>query len=100
MLIMATDTSKITGAADELSAGLAKGGTAAKALGAEIANAIKSLDTRVTALESAEPVPVPPHPGPDPGPVTVTRNVFQQPFGEKSIWNTPLGVGTGGLTVA
>jgi hypothetical protein len=97
---MATDTSKITGAADELSAGLAKGGTAAKTLGAEIANAIKLLDTRVTALESAEPVPVPPDPGPEPGPVTITRNVFLQPFGEKSIWNTPLGVGTGGLEVA
>lgn len=28
---------------------------------------------------------------------SVTRNVFQQPFGINSIWNTPLGVGTGGL---
>ena len=49
---MATDTTKITGAADELSAGLAKGGTAAKTLGAEIANAIKSLDGRVSAIEA------------------------------------------------
>ena len=56
---MTTDTSKITGAADELSAGLAKGGTAAKTLGAEIANAIKALDTRVTALETDVPVTPP-----------------------------------------
>lgn len=49
---MATDTTKITGAADELSAGLTKGGSAAKTLGAEIANAIKSLDDRVSAIEA------------------------------------------------
>ena len=49
---MTTDTSKITGAADELSAGLDKGGTAAKTFGAEIANAIAALDGRVTALEN------------------------------------------------
>jgi hypothetical protein len=49
---MATDTTKITGAADELSAGLTKGGSAAKTLGVEIANAIKSLDTRVSAIEA------------------------------------------------
>ena len=49
---MALDTTKITGAADELSAGLAKGGTAAKTLGAEIANAIKALNDRVSTLEA------------------------------------------------
>jgi hypothetical protein len=54
---MTTDTSKITGAADELSAGLAKGGTAAKTLGAEIANAFKSLDDRVTAIEAGGTTP-------------------------------------------
>lgn len=60
---MATDTTKITGAADELSAGLAKGGTAAKTLGAEIANVIKSLDDRVSAIEaggSTQPPITPP----------------------------------------
>jgi hypothetical protein len=65
---MATDTSKITGAADELSAGLAKGGTAAKTLGAEIANAIKSLDGRVAALESGGVTPPNPNPEPNPPP--------------------------------
>jgi hypothetical protein len=49
---MATDTSKITGAADDLSDKLTKGGSAAKTLGAEIANAIKSLDDRVSAIEA------------------------------------------------
>ena len=49
---MTTDTSKITTAADELSSGLTKGGSAAKTLGQEIANAIKALDGRLTALES------------------------------------------------
>jgi hypothetical protein len=49
---MATDTSKITGAADDLSDKLTKGGSAAKTLGAEIANAIKSLDSRVSAIEA------------------------------------------------
>ena len=49
---MATDTTKITGAADDLSDKLTKGGGAAKTLGAEIANAIKSLDGRVAALEA------------------------------------------------
>jgi hypothetical protein len=61
---MATDTSKITSAADELSAGLAKGGTAAKTLGVEIAAAIKSLDGRVAALEAGGSNPVPPDPQP------------------------------------
>ena len=62
---MATDTSKITGAADELSAGLAKGGSAARTLGAEIANAIKSLDARVTAIEGGGETqpPIPPSTG-------------------------------------
>lgn len=46
-----TDTSKITAATDELSGGLAKGGEAAKKLGSEIANAIKSLDAAVAALD-------------------------------------------------
>jgi hypothetical protein len=66
---MTTDTSKITTAANDLGDGLAKGGSAAKTLGQEIANAIKSLDSRVTALES-NPAPVPPNPnpGPDPAP--------------------------------
>jgi parallel beta-helix repeat protein len=27
----------------------------------------------------------------------VPRNVFQQPFGINSVWNTPIGIGTGGL---
>ncbi len=49
---MTTDTSKITTAADELSSGLTKGGSAAKTLGAEIANAFKSLDDRVSAIEA------------------------------------------------
>ena len=49
---MATDTTKITGAADDLSDKLTKGGSAAKTFGAEIANAIKSLDGRVAALEA------------------------------------------------
>lgn len=49
---MATDTSKITGAADDLSDKLTKGGSAAKTLGVEIANAFKSLDDRVAALEA------------------------------------------------
>jgi len=35
--------------------------------------------------------------GTNPSIVAVPRNVFQQPFGINSIWNTPLGVGTGGL---
>jgi Polysaccharide lyase len=69
---MATDTSKITGAADELSAGLAKGGTAAKTLGAEIATAIKSLDSRVAALESGSVTP--PDPGDTGGLVTEFTN--------------------------
>jgi Polysaccharide lyase len=64
---MATDTSKITGAADELSAGLAKGGTAAKTLGAEIANAIKSLDNRVATLEAGNVNPPDPPIPPDTG---------------------------------
>jgi hypothetical protein len=55
-----TDTSKITDAANKLSSGLGKGGTAAKALGQEIANAFAALDARVTALESAEPPVQPP----------------------------------------
>ena len=60
---MTTDTSKITGAADELSSGLSKGGSAAKTLGQEIANAIAALDGRVSALEaggSVEPPIEPP----------------------------------------
>jgi hypothetical protein len=64
---MTTDTSKITTAANDLGDGLAKGGAAAKTLGQEIVNAIKSLDSRVTALESS-PAPIPPDPGPGPDP--------------------------------
>lgn len=59
---MATDTTKITGAADDLSDKLTRGGSAAKTLGAEIANAIKSLDARVTTLETAEPITPPVEP--------------------------------------
>ena len=47
---MATDTSKITTAADDLSDKMGKGGAAAKTLGAEIVNAIKSLDDEIAAL--------------------------------------------------
>jgi hypothetical protein len=54
---MATDTTKITGAADDLSDKLTKGGTAAKTLGAEIANAFNSLDARVAALEAGGTTP-------------------------------------------
>jgi hypothetical protein len=54
---MATDTTKITGAADDLSDKLTKGGSAAKTLGAEIANAIKSLDDRVSAIEAGATQP-------------------------------------------
>lgn len=49
---MATDTSKITGAADDLSDKLTKGGGAAKVLGAEIANAFAAQDARIAALEA------------------------------------------------
>ena len=62
---MATDTSKITTAANELGDGLAKGGTAAKTLGTEIANALKSLDSRVATLEAGGSNPNPPDPNPD-----------------------------------
>lgn len=54
---MATDTTKITGAADDLSDKLTKGGSAAKTLGSEIANAIKSIDDRVTKLEAGGTAP-------------------------------------------
>ncbi len=57
---MSTDTSKITGAADDLSDKLTKGGTAAKTLGAEIANAFNSLDARVAALEAGGGTEPPP----------------------------------------
>ena len=64
---MATDTSKITTAANDLGDGLTKGGGAAKTLGSEIANAIKSLDSRVAALEAGGGSnPNPPDPGPGP----------------------------------
>jgi hypothetical protein len=61
---MTTDTSKITKAANDLGDGLAKGGGAAKTLGAEIANVFKALDQRVTALEAGGSTP----PGPEPIP--------------------------------
>jgi hypothetical protein len=63
---MTTDTSKITQAANDLSSGLAKGGTAAKALGVEIVNvfdaqdaSIAALEVRITALENAPPTEPP-----------------------------------------
>lgn len=54
---MPTDTGKITDAANELSSGLTKGGTAAKTLGAEIAAAFAAHDARLTALESGDVAP-------------------------------------------
>lgn len=71
---MTTDTSKITGAADDLSDKLTKGGSAAKTLGAEIANAIKSLDSRVAALEAGGGSnPIPPDPVPPSGEIVIPQ---------------------------
>jgi hypothetical protein len=68
---MTTDTSKITQAANDLSSGLTKGGTAAKTLGAEIANVfvaqdatLTALEARVAALENVPPVEPPIEPPP------------------------------------
>jgi hypothetical protein len=52
---MTIDTGKITGAADDLSDKLTKGGSAAKTLGVEIASTLNSLDARIAKLESAQP---------------------------------------------
>ena len=93
---MATDTSKITTAANDLGDGLAKGGAAAKTLGQEIVNAIKSLDSRVSALEAgggSNPIPPDPIPpdtgGPTGGLITNFTNQANKDF---LIDNKPVGV--------
>jgi Polysaccharide lyase/Bacterial Ig-like domain len=99
---MATDTSKITTAADELSSGLTKGGSAAKTLGQEIANAIASLDSRVTALEEGggtEPIPPEPPSGDTPTIVSArtassANPVFDFPSGDSTRSNNVAVFGT------
>jgi hypothetical protein len=60
---MTIDTSKITNAANELSSGLTKGGTAAKTLGTEVASTLNSLDARISALEAGGGSGAPPPQG-------------------------------------